>query len=98
MFRSLSKNNLSISDLKSYIGDIDINTIKIDPKSRIAGKSIREINLRKQFGISIVAIRREARIIANPEPETILLAEDVLYVLGAPANISETVKQFTKTH
>lgn len=45
-------------------------------------QTIREIRLREQTGATLVAIYREGKHLANPGPDTHLLADDVLVLLG----------------
>jgi CPA2 family monovalent cation:H+ antiporter-2 len=53
------------------------------------GKSLAKIQLRKKYGILVLAIRRNSQIIPNLDRNTQLRAEDELFVLGAPDKISE---------
>ncbi len=48
----------------------------------VLNQTIRDTKLREQSGATIVAIYREGRHIANPAPDTQLLADDVLVLLG----------------
>lgn len=45
-------------------------------------KSIRSLRIREETRISIVAIYREGKHISNPSPETPLMANDILIVIG----------------
>lgn len=57
--------------------------------SHAAGRSIAELNLRKQTGVSIIAIVREGHALANPGPETRLMEGDVLVLVGSHAELQE---------
>ncbi|MCK4468067.1 MAG: NAD-binding protein, partial [Desulfobacterales bacterium] len=65
MFRSLYRKSLSVSDLKFQLPDVEISTLKVAERSPLAGKSIAEINLRKRFGVTVLAIRRNSQILSN---------------------------------
>ena len=53
--------------------------------ARIAGVNIRDANLRQDFGVIIVAIKRAAgHMEFNPAPETMIGVGDQLVVLGHP--------------
>lgn len=95
-FRSLSNLSGKISDLKNQLIDIDINTIRIKPGCYLAGKSILNSDLRKKYGISIVAIKQENTFITNPEPNTILNENDMVYLLGSPQKIMEAQSLFSQ--
>lgn len=46
------------------------------------GKTIRDLRLREQTGASVVAIYREGKHISNPSPNTQLILNDILIVIG----------------
>lgn len=45
-------------------------------------KTLMEINVRRNYGLSVIGIRRGTRFLASPGADTRLEAEDVLIVLG----------------
>lgn len=47
------------------------------------GKSIAETNLRKQTGVTIIAVVRNGQPMTNPSPDFLLQAGDVLVLVGA---------------
>jgi CPA2 family monovalent cation:H+ antiporter-2 len=51
--------------------NISIQAIRVDPDSRVEGKSLLDIDLRKKTGVTLLAIRRGSDIIEHPVPETI---------------------------
>jgi CPA2 family monovalent cation:H+ antiporter-2 len=89
MFRSFPTETSSTSDLKIQLPDIKISTLSVPENSPSVGKSLAKIQLRKKYGILVLAIRRNSQIISNPDRNTQLCAEDELFVLGAPDKISE---------
>lgn len=58
--------------------------------SPAAGRTIREFDLRAKTGATIVAITREGRPIANPDPNVQLLAGDVLVLVGTHHQLDRT--------
>ena len=53
------------------------------------GKSLAQIELRRKYGVTLLAVRRDTQVLADPSGETIVCAEDVLMVLGRPEKIVE---------
>ncbi len=51
------------------------------PKKWI-GHSIREIDVRRRFGVSIVAIQRKGQLLPSPPADTVFEQEDLLLALG----------------
>ena len=59
--------------------------VEVKPNSRFVGATIRDANLRQDFGVIVVAIKRAAgHMEFNPEPEAVMAAGDQLVVLGHP--------------
>ncbi|MBW2601750.1 MAG: hypothetical protein JRD47_07485 [Deltaproteobacteria bacterium] len=81
MFRNLSKTSASLCDLKLELPDVDISTFRILQGSALIGKTLAQIELRRRYGVSVVAIRRDAQILSNPGADTLLQPNDELFVL-----------------
>lgn len=68
--------------------DVEIATLTVQRNSKkVVGKSLAESELRKNYGITIVAIRRDNQIISDIKAETEILQEDIIYVFGKPEDI-----------
>ena len=89
MFRSLSKVSASFSDLKLQLHDVEISTLRVVEGSPLVGKSLTEIDLRKKYGVTVLAIRRNSQILSNPNVNMPFCANDVLFVLGPPDRVAE---------
>ena len=98
MFRSLSKTSASLSDLKIHLHDVDINTFRIAQGSPLIGKTLAQSELRRRYGVSVVAIRRDSQILSNPGSDTLVQANDVLFVLGSSEKISEAITIFSSSN
>lgn len=83
MFRSLSKQHPSFTDLRSALGNVHINTVRVDPKSGLVGNTVSEIELRKKFSVTLLAVRRGAEVMSNPSGDTRLGGNDALVLLGS---------------
>ncbi|MEW6667043.1 MAG: cation:proton antiporter [Thermodesulfobacteriota bacterium] len=94
MFRSLSQGGASFSDLKLNLPDLDISTIRVEDGSPAAGKSIGEMEMRKKHGITVLAVVREGKTLANPDAGTVLRPMDLLIVLGQVRRLSEACNLF----
>lgn len=63
--------------------DLQIEETLIVPHSRLVGASLKDSQLRQEYGLIIVAIKKpEGAMVFNPPPETQLAAGDVLITLG----------------
>lgn len=95
MFRSLSKNSTSLSDLRLHLPDLEINTFRVSERSPVIGKSLSEIELRKKFGVTVLAIHRDKQILSGPDGNTRLHAGDVLVIIGPPPKLAGIIGLFT---
>lgn len=76
------------------IPNIEIQAQQIKPGSEIAGKLLRESRLRKEFEVSLVAIKRGQELIENPAPEIRLREHDIAYLIGKPDNLANATDLF----
>ncbi|MBW1852576.1 MAG: cation:proton antiporter [Deltaproteobacteria bacterium] len=94
MLRNISGEAASFSDLKVQLPDVEIISLRIGVRSSISGKSLSQIDLRKRYGITVLAIRRDSKILSNPDGDIQLYANDVLFVLGPPERIAGVTDLF----
>lgn len=71
-------------DLKRALTDVDVRVVRLAAGSRFVGKSLQEAALRREFGVTVLAVRRGAETKANPTASEVLQADDVLLLLGKP--------------
>ncbi|GAB4378206.1 MAG: cation:proton antiporter [Calditrichia bacterium] len=74
-----------LSQLQRASRLLELRWIKIPEKSPLRGRSIREMEIRRKTGISVVAVMREGNLLPNPDPDFRFQAEDVVGVLGEPS-------------
>jgi monovalent cation:H+ antiporter-2, CPA2 family len=91
MLRSLVYPSPTVSDLEIQLSDVDIHVLKVRSGSPATGKSLRELDLRRKYGATVLAIRRDADFIANPSPDEKFQVEDVLVLLGTSDAIRNVV-------
>ena len=94
ILRNISGEATSFSDLKLQLPDVEISSLRIGVRSSIAGKSLSQIELRRRYGITVLAIRRDSKILSNPDGDIQLYANDVLFVLGPPERIAGVTDLF----
>ncbi|MEJ2170482.1 MAG: TrkA C-terminal domain-containing protein, partial [Desulfobacterales bacterium] len=95
MFRHLSETKSALSDLDLAINDVEVTTLRLVHGSPVAGKTLSDIALRKRHGVSVVAIRRNSKLLPNPGAETKLNENDVLFLLGSNDQIAAAVPLFS---
>jgi monovalent cation:H+ antiporter-2, CPA2 family len=78
--------------------NFEITAVKIENKSRVIGLSLLEAQLRKTYGVTLVALFRNKELYDNPDPETVFQYGDIIYIMGRSeqiANASEIFAQST---
>ncbi len=69
---------------------LGLEEIKITANSPLIGKSISELNLRKQYGIIVIAIKKkDGRMVFNPDPDNIFEEGDTVVVIGKEEDLSK---------
>lgn len=71
--------------------NLDISAIKIQSDSCLIEKSIADVNFRKVYGVTVVAIKRYQKIIEHPDPDEVFKKDDIAYVLGKPEQVAYTL-------
>ena len=94
MFRRLSAEATIISGHQLHLPNVEIVALRIAPDSALAGKNLAELRLRKQYQVTVLAIRRDSEIISNPTIDIPFEVNDVLFVLGTPEKIAEAADLF----
>jgi voltage-gated potassium channel len=68
--------------------DIAIEQVRVADNSEMVAKTIKEMQLRKEVGVIVMAIRNSAgRMMFNPPAETAVHGGDYLIVMGRPGNL-----------
>jgi len=57
------------------------------------GKTLRELDVRRRFGVSVLAIKRGENLIVNPVGDEKILPGDILVVLGTTEQLSTMASQ-----
>ena len=82
-------------DLTMYAGELGLRMeeMRVGKKASFANKKLMDSGIRQQYDIIVVAIKREGEeMIFNPRPDTMILPEDILIVLGDHSQITELEK------
>ncbi|MDQ0220978.1 TrkA family potassium uptake protein [Peribacillus cavernae] len=79
----LSPNVLNFIELSK-----DYSIEEISVPSSMTEKSLRELDIRANFNITVIALVRNGDIIVSPAPDQIIHEEDILVVIGNKENLS----------
>jgi monovalent cation:H+ antiporter-2, CPA2 family len=88
MFRSLSEPTANLHDLRQTLTDVEIGTLRVGVGTAIDGRALAETDLRRLYGVSVVAIRRGEDVIPNPGGEERVRSGDLLVLMGLAEEIA----------
>jgi CPA2 family monovalent cation:H+ antiporter-2 len=71
-------------DLTWLLRDASIATMRVHPGSAAAGATIGKLNLRRDHGLTVLAVRRGEQIISEPGADTGLEPGDLLVLMAKP--------------
>lgn len=68
---------------------LEIEEIIVSSTSVVVGKAIRDSEIKEQTGVLIIAIKRGEKIITNPQVKEVILAGDMLIVIGSSEQLTK---------
>jgi trk system potassium uptake protein TrkA len=87
-------NNIMSANVLDYLELSDEHSImEIKSNDRIAGYSIKDLDIRANYGINIIGIKRGEEIIISPGADEKILLGDILLVIGEVVDINRFVKK-----
>ena len=89
IFRNVEQKYSVFPELKQHLPDIDIETFRIEEGSTLAGKTLAEVSLRKNHGVTVLAIKRGKETITNPTGDIRLDALDIVVLIGKRESINK---------
>ncbi|WP_342677740.1 cation:proton antiporter [Methanofollis sp. UBA420] len=89
LFRSAEAARPGLHDIGFYQPGAEVESLRVGEGAAIAGMTLAEADLRRKHGVTMLAVRRGARVIAAPDGETAILAGDVCVVIGPEDRIAD---------
>jgi len=94
VLRGISRGQDSFSDGFRHLHDFEISTFRLSERAPLTGQSLAQVELRKKYGVTVLAVRRNSQMLPNPEPDMQLLAGDLLILMGTPDNLNNSTPLF----
>jgi monovalent cation:H+ antiporter-2, CPA2 family len=94
MLRTLSFPSTTLPDLELSIPEAEIVSLRVCPGSEAIDKTLKELNLRATYGVTVVAIRRQDALIPNPSAGERLATGDICVVLSTPDTVPAAAALF----
>jgi CPA2 family monovalent cation:H+ antiporter-2 len=96
MLRGLSLDQENLGRVAALFAGATVDNIQIEQGSPAAGKTLRDLDFRKNSGATVIAIARSGEAITNPGPDFTLQPDDIVVLLGAHADLDKAVDLLTR--
>jgi len=78
------KNENETFALSAEIPNLEVVALKARNYPLFPGNSLKEIHLRRNFGLNVVAVKRVSGVIENPGSGFVFDSDDIIYLMGKP--------------
>jgi len=76
--------------------DLELKIFHVSKKSRLAGRTLAELDLPQRFGCRAVALERMGQAMAVPDTKTAVEGGDILALMGSPKGIEAFSRKYAK--
>jgi multicomponent Na+:H+ antiporter subunit G len=87
--RTHALESVRFPDLQVQLADLQLFRLRIPDVSPVVGKTLAQLDLRRLYEVSLLAIRRDSLMIPNPGGDVQLFANDELIMLGSPERVDQ---------
>jgi CPA2 family monovalent cation:H+ antiporter-2 len=87
MLRSPSTLTADFSDLQLNLPNLAMCTLLVEQGSAVCGRTLADLDIRRRYAVSVLAVKRQQQVIENPSGEMDLQPGDEVIVMGAPDRI-----------
>ena len=96
MLRGYSLDQENIGRIAALLVGATVDNVQLGPDSSGAGQTLRNLDIRKNTGATVIAIARNNEAITNPGPDLVLQLDDIVVLLGAHADLDKAVDLLTR--
>ncbi len=97
MLRGLSLDQEKIGKLAALFAAATVDNVQLQPDHPAVGRTLKDLDIRRTSGASVLAIVRNGSAVTNPGPDLSLLADDILVLLGSHRELDQAVDLLTRT-
>src|SRR4030043_757256 len=77
-----------------WLPEIEIDGFMIPEGSHLSGKTIKDLQVRKKTGVTIIAVRRDKKVYTVSDPDFRLKDRDFVLFIGDRKNLHDALKYF----
>ncbi len=94
MLRTIHQQQSEISEILNDINDVSTQSIRLEQGAYLCDKSLAESNLRKNYNIMVVAIKKKEELISAPDANYKLKDGDIIYIFGKQKDLQNAMELF----
>ena len=94
MLREPSGNARTLADLDLFLCDMEVRVACVEASAGAIGHSLADVDLRRAYGIMVLAVRRSGTTIQLPDGDERFSAGDEVVLLGLPELLPFAVNLF----
>ena len=94
MFRTASIESITTLEQRKLVKGMEMASYKIEAGSAAEGRNIMDLEIRKKYGVTILVINRGGVNMQNPDPETVIMPDDIVMLVGMPEQVAEVCELF----
>jgi CPA2 family monovalent cation:H+ antiporter-2 len=87
MLRSIRYEQQGIQDYRLEMSNTEVLTFKVRSQSLFANNKLADLQFRTNWGVTILAIKRDSEIFTNPSGEFLINENDILVVFGSHQDV-----------
>jgi CPA2 family monovalent cation:H+ antiporter-2 len=96
MLRGLSLDQEKIGRLAALFAAATVDNVQVQPECACIGKTLRDLDIRRSTGSTVIAIVRNGEAVTNPGIDFRLEVDDILVLLGAHKELDAAVELLTQ--
>ncbi|MEW6215591.1 MAG: TrkA C-terminal domain-containing protein, partial [Nitrospirota bacterium] len=81
-----------LAEKHELLKEINTESYLIKEASKVDGRSIKELRLRTETGVTIIAAQRGDKVHQNPQPDFVLKRGDILLLIGKKEDINRAIE------
>lgn len=90
--RTHALESIPFPDLQRQLPDVQLFMVRIPDDSPVVGKTLAQLDLRRQYEVTLLAIRRDTLMLSNPAGDVQLFGRDELILLGSPERVDQVAE------
>ena len=96
MLRGLSLDQENLGRIASLFAGATVDNIQLSPGDPAVGRTLRELDIRKNTGATVIAIARAGEANTNPGPDFMLQSDDIVVLIGGHKELDESMELLTR--